>query len=79
MTSETVTPLETMSVEVGLMVMQAIMLDGHIERRESHAVITAQNELEAMMKEADCVQLSEAMYFYEKATGKFDPTNTYLR
>jgi len=79
MTTETVTTIETMSGKVGLFVMACILLDSHIKLRDTFAAHDQKKEVDAMMKDMDCVELSEAMYHYEKATGKLDPQNTYLR
>ena len=81
MATETVvvTPIETCSAKVGLMVMEAIILDGYIERGDTFGAHDQKKKVEAMMEELDCVELNEALYFYEKSTGKLDPNNTYLR
>lgn len=73
-----VTPLETCSAKVGLMVMESIILDGYIERQDTFGAHDQKKKVEAMMKTLDCVELSEALYFYEKATGKLGQS-TYLR
>jgi hypothetical protein len=79
MTTETVTPIEIMSAKVGLFVMGCILLDSYIKMRDTFAANEQKKENEAMMADMDCVELSEAMYHYEKATGKLDPQNSYLR
>lgn len=81
MTTEiiTVTPIEIMSAKVGLLVMACIMLDSFIKMRDTFGAHDQKKEVDAMMKDMDCVELNDAMYFYEKSTGKLDPNNTYLR
>jgi len=81
MTTEVVkvTTPEIMSAEVGMTVMECIVLDGCVQMRDTFAAHDQKKKVEAMMADLDCVQLSEAMYHYEKATGKLDPQNTYLR
>ena len=74
----TITTLETVSAEVGLVVMDAIILDGYIERNDIFGAHDQKKKLEEGMKALDCVQLNEALYFYEKATGKLGQS-TYLR
>jgi len=74
-----VTPLETCSAKVGMLVMECIMLDGYIARGDTFAAHEKKKKVVATMKTLDCVELNEALYFYEKATGKLDPNNTYLR
>jgi len=78
MTTETVTTLETCDAKVGMMVIEAIILDGYIERGDLVGAHEQKKKVEEMMKELDCVELNEALYFYEKATGKLGQS-TYLR
>ena len=74
----TITPIETCSAKVGLMVMEAIILDGYIERGDTLDAHDQKEKVETMMEDLDCVELNEALYFYEKATGKLGQS-TYLK
>ena len=80
MTTETVTvqTLDIVDAEIGLVVMDAIMLDTLVKTGDIIAIEAQKKVFEDGMKKLDCVQLSEAMYHYEKATGKLGQS-TYLR
>ena len=71
--------VETMSAEVGMFVMNAIILNSIIASEDANAIAAQKNVIKAEMAKLDSAELSEAMYFYEKATGKFDPEKTYMR
>lgn len=73
-----ITPMEVASGKVGMVVMDAIILDSYIKMNDTFGAHDQLKILKAGMKGLDCVELNEAMYFYEKATGKLGQS-TYLR
>jgi len=73
-----ITPLEVVSAKVGLVVMDAIILDSYIKMNDTFGAHDQKKILDKGMKDLDCVELNEALYFYEKATGKLG-LSTYLR
>jgi hypothetical protein len=77
-TVETVTTLETCSGKVGLLVMDCILLDKIQETNHQFNINKQVEVVKAAMKEMDCVELNDALFFYEKATGKLGQS-TYLR
>jgi len=77
-TVETVTNIETCSAKVGLLVMDCILLDKIQETKHQFNINKQVAVVKASMKEMDCVELNDALFFYEKATGKLGQS-TYLR
>lgn len=81
MATEITTPrtLEFVSGDVGMLVLELIVLDGYIKIGDTFGANKQKATVQDHMEALDCVQLSEAMYHYETATGKLDTNNTYLR
>lgn len=62
--------LETCEAKVRLVVMDCILLESYIKAGDNIAAGIQEKRIEVVLKELDCDQLSEVLYFYEKTTNQ---------
>ncbi len=79
MPTEIVTPLETVSSNIGLVVMDCIIFDSMTAQGLTQEARELKADIKTAMDNLSADELCEALYFYEKSTGKLGNGKTFMR